>query len=427
MPGIDGEVDVAIIGAGAAGIAAARHLLGRSRLSVLVLEAGSRIGGRAHTVRVPGTEIPIDLGCAWLHGARTNAWTRIAGEHGFEVDRMPAPWNRDDDMLRLTPDEHQRYSEAADAFYERVSARHDAGPDCAMGDLIEPTDRWHPLLDAISTYVSGAELDRVSCRDHDEYQPGDGPDWRVVAGYGTLISAYGADLPVVLDAAATSIDHTDRRVVRVDTERGRVCAKAVVVTASTSVLAAELIRFRPALPDKIAAAAKLPLGVANKIYLGLDGVDIIAPETYKIGSILTARTGAYHLRPFGRPVIECFYGGELARDLEAGGEAAFADHATGELVELFGSGIKAHLSPIRSTAWAGAPYIGGSYSYAVPGASDCRAVLARAVDDRLFFAGEACSPHKNTTAHGAYESGIAAAQAVLAALVPASAATTTGP
>ena len=340
---------------------------------------------------------------------------------------MPAPWNRDDDMLRLTPDERQSYSEVADAFYERVSARHDAGPDCAMGDLIEPTDRWRPPAGCDQHLCQRCGTRSRVVRDHDEYQPGDGP--RLAGGRGLRHADLGlrSRLPVVLDAAATSIDHTDRNVVRVDTERGRVCAKAIVVTVSTSVLAAELIRFRPALPDKIAAAAKLPLGVANKIYLGLDRADTIAPETYKIGSILTARTGAYHLRPFGRPVIECFYGGELARDLEAQGKAAFRGSCDGRARRALRQ--RRESTPVpdpldgvgRRALHRWLIFLCGARSLGLPGGPGA------AVDDRLFFAGEACSPHKNTTAHGAFESGVAAAEAVLAALLPATAAMTTRP
>ena len=411
-----GEIDVVIIGAGAAGIAAARHLMVHPALSVLVVEAGRRIGGRAFTSMDAGPGIPLDLGCAWLHGARTNRWTAIAPEAGFTIDRTPAPWNQDEGMLQLGPDDLSNYAATSEAFYEQVETRSISEPDCAMGALIAPGERWHPLLDAISTFVSGAELERVSCRDHEAYQPGEGPDWRVVEGYGALVCAYGAPVRIMLDTAAIRIDHTGADRIRIETTRGPLLARAVVTTVSTDVLAAPAIEFLPALTDKLAAAAKLPLGLANKLYLRLGQPGTIAPETYRLGSAHRAATGAYHLRPFGRPVIEAFYGGSLARDLEAGGTGGFVDFATEELVGLFGSGIKADLSPLRSTAWAGEEFIRGSYSYAVPGAAGCRATLAAPVDDRLFFAGEACSPHKSTTAHGAFESGVTAADAVLDAL-----------
>jgi len=92
------------------------------------------------------------------------------------------------------------------------------------------------------------------------------------------------------------------------------------------------------------------------------------------------------------------------------------DFAAGELTRLLGSEIRKRMAPLASTAWQRDPWARGSYSYALPGHADDRAVLAAPVDDRLFFAGEACSPNFFSTAHGAWLSGIAAAEAALASL-----------
>jgi monoamine oxidase len=132
-------------------------------------------------------------------------------------------------------------------------------------------------------------------------------------------------------------------------------------------------------------------------------------DGHLIGNSNRTATGSYHLRPFGRPLIEGFFGGRLAHELEAAGSGAFFDFAVAELVELFGSGIRAHLHPLIQTGWARDPRALGSYSYALPGHADARAALAAPVDGRVFFAGEACSPHDFTTAHGAYQTGIEAA------------------
>jgi monoamine oxidase len=96
--------------------------------------------------------------------------------------------------------------------------------------------------------------------------------------------------------------------------------------------------------------------------------------------------------------------------------AAMTGFATEELVGLFGSAIRHRLSPLAGSFWRADPFARGSYSYALPGHADDRARLAAPVDDRLFFAGEATSPNFFSTAHGAYETGIAAAKAVLASL-----------
>jgi monoamine oxidase len=192
-------------------------------------------------------------------------------------------------------------------------------------------------------------------------------------------------------------------------------ASAVIVTAPTDVLRAGDLRFHPALPDKIAAAAALPLGLADKLYLKLDGAEEFPKDSHLYGALDSGRTGSYHVRPFGRPLIEVYFGGRFARELEAEGEAAFASFAIGQLASLLGEGMRKRLHPIAATAWARDPYARGSYSHAMPGHAEARSVLAAPIEERLFFAGEACMMHDFSTAHGAYRSGVAAADAVVAA------------
>ena len=413
------RVDVAIIGAGAAGVAAARRLMQRRDVSVLVIEAGDRIGGRAHTIEAAGSGAPMDLGCAWLHSALTNVWTGIAEDSGFTVDRRPAPWDQEGRDLGLTAVDQDSYEKAMNDFYGRIAAAAAGGRDAPLSALVPANSRWRGLLDAVSTYVSGAELEHVSLIDADRYQPGEGDDWRVVEGYGRLVAHHGRDIPAVLNTAVSNIDHTGRDAIRIDTDRGTILARAVIVTVSTGVLAAETIRFRPALPGMVEAASLLPLGLADKLYLAVEQPELFPVEGYCLGSAATGRTAAYHMRPFGRPVIECFYGGELARDLEREGEAAALDFVTSELVGQLGSDVASTIGPLRMTAWGQDRHFRGSYSYAKPGAAAMRARLAEPVDGRLFFAGEACSPERFTTAHGAYETGLAAADAALAGLARA--------
>jgi monoamine oxidase len=122
----------------------------------------------------------------------------------------------------------------------------------------------------------------------------------------------------------------------------------------------------------------------------------------------------YQIRPLGRPAVYCFFGGRFAAALEREGEAAMFAFAADELAGLLGEGIRARLTPLAATAWLGDPWARGSYSYALPGHAEDRARLAAPVGDRLYFAGEATSPNFFSTAHGAYLSGVAAAEAVLA-------------
>lgn len=409
------EVDVAVVGSGSAGIAAARHLQTvRPDLSLVVLEAGSRIGGRAWSVKPPLLDgQPIDLGCGWLHGARTNAWTAIAGKVGLTVDRTPAPWSEGGRRLGGDTPEAQEAAAAIDAFFERAHARGIDLPDGSLAEVLEPGSRWNNRIEAIGTFLNGVELDQASIIDYNRYSPGEGPDWRVREGYGTLISRYGENLPVRLQTPVTLIDHSGADHVVLETSAGALRAKAVIVTVSTNMLANETLRFTPALPGKVEAAAKLPLGLDNKLFLRLpDGIDL-PKDVHAYGS--NARlAGSYQIRPFGTLAIEGYFGGQLARDLEKAGLEAALSFAREELTATFGSDLARQLRAVTISAWAQEAFIGGSYSYARPGAAFQREALASPVDDRLFFAGEACHTTRFSTAHGAYETGITAAEALAA-------------
>jgi monoamine oxidase len=139
-------------------------------------------------------------------------------------------------------------------------------------------------------------------------------------------------------------------------------------------------------------------------------------QTRLFGATDRTATGSYHLRPFGAAMIEGYFGGELARELEA--TNGFAAFALDQLAALLGGDMRKRLHPIAASAWQRDPFARGSYSYARIGCSDLRAVLAAPVDDRLFFAGEACSINDYSTAHGGYRTGVKAAEQVLAVLQP---------
>ena len=125
--------------------------------------------------------------------------------------------------------------------------------------------------------------------------------------------------------------------------------------------------------------------------------------------------GSYHLRPFGQPCIEGFFGGRFAQELEDAGDGALAAQSINEIVALLGSDFRRQLKPLAESRWAHDPFAHGSYSHALPGHAGDRAILAAPVDGRLFFAGEATSPNFFSTAHGAHDSGARAAGEVVAA------------
>jgi monoamine oxidase len=160
----------------------------------------------------------------------------------------------------------------------------------------------------------------------------------------------------------------------------------------------------------------LPLGLADKVFLHLDGAEAFEPDTYVRGDPTRVETGSYNFRPLGRPLIEAYLGGRNAKALEAQGPGASAAFAIEELAALLGSDIRARLRPVAATAWGADPWALGSYSYALPGFACARAAYAAPVQDRIFFAGEAASIHAFSTAHGAFQTGKAAAAQCLAAL-----------
>ncbi|MGY4328518.1 glycine/D-amino acid oxidase-like deaminating enzyme [Bradyrhizobium sp. LB7.2] len=220
------SVDVAIIGAGAAGLGAA-HALAGSGLSVIVLEARNRLGGRAWTVQA-SPEVTFDVGCGWLHSADKNSFVPIARQLNFELNNDLPPWS-DRAFGDAFPEIlRQDFVRAIDQFYDRASEAAEAGEDAPASRYLEPGNRWNPMIDAVSTYVNGCELDQVSLLDMEAYED-TYFNWRVRAGYGTLIAAYGAPCPVALNCNVTLIDHSGQRI-RIETSQGALATDKVIVT-----------------------------------------------------------------------------------------------------------------------------------------------------------------------------------------------------
>ncbi len=406
------DFDIIVIGAGAAGLAAGVRLAA-SPASFIVIEARARSGGRAFTES--SSTYPLDRGCGWLHSADRNPWRALAESAGFTIDKTEPAWGSQAFDLGFSQQDQAAFAEASEAFNTRIFEATSNQRDQAAANLFEPCHRWNPLINAVSTYMSGAALEHISVRDLAHYADSE-INWRIREGYGAAIGAFGAKLPIALNCAVSAIDHSGTRL-RIEASTGVLTAKAVIVTLPSSLLSSGGLQFRPNLPRKREAAEGLPLGIANKLFIGLDQPEDLPVDGHLFGRIDRAETASYHLRPFGRPLIECYFGGALARDLEQAGPDALFAFACDELALLFGNSFRQRLHFITATSWALDPFSRGSYSYAGPGHADARQKLAQSVDDRLFFAGEACSAHHFSTAHGAYETGIAAAEEALAAVL----------
>jgi monoamine oxidase len=404
------NTEVAIIGGGAAGIAAGRRLH-EAKIDCLVIEARARLGGRAWSVK-DDSGFALDLGCGWLHSADRNPWVAIAQAEGYTIDKTSPPWRRPAAQKGFSLEEQRDFSEAMDAFHDRVDEAA-KGPDVAAASVLEPGGRWNCLIMAVGTYISGAELDRVSALDFANYRDS-GVNWRVLEGYGTSIAAAGDKLPAALESAVLCIDHSGKRL-KIKTTKGEITADQAIVTLPSTVIAEEEGLFSPALPQKTQAARGLPLGLADKLFLSLDGAEEFEPGSRLFGAKDRTAMATYHVRPFGRPLIEAYFGGSNAAALEAQGGHAFFDFAASELSGFLGSGFARRIQPLHIHPWGTDPFARGSYSYALPGMAGCRETLAAPIDGRLFFAGEACSKFDFSTAHGGWFTGTAAADEVIAA------------
>src|SRR4051812_17340451 len=248
------DVDVLIIGAGAAGIAAARKLRALGR-QVRVLEAGGRLGGRAWT-ESDSLGARFDQGASWIHVAERNPLPSIARRMGFTLRDAR---RRARDMLLVggqpeTPAERAAHDAACEAWEAAAEARDAAGgPDIPLAAAVPRDGPWDPTVSHwFSTVISGVEAERFSLRDY--VATGlDGANLQVAEGFGTLVARLGDGLPVTLHAPVMRL-RWDGAGVTAEGGWGSLRAAAAIVTVSTGVLAAQGIRFVPELPGAVQAA-----------------------------------------------------------------------------------------------------------------------------------------------------------------------------
>jgi monoamine oxidase len=409
------ERDLVVVGAGAAGLAAARR--GRELgLDPLVLEAKDRIGGRAWTDTF-SLGVPWERGANWLHEAERNLFRRYAYEAGFAYERRRPErrlWSegRFDSALRAELD---AYEESA---RDAIAAAAAAGRDVAAAEVIPPHPRFGPLSEPWFAAMNGIEAARMSTVDAARAAL-TGSAWRVEAGYGALLAHFGREVAVELVTPVERI-RWGARPLQVETARGRLDAAAVLVTVSTNVLASGRIAFEPPLPAaRRDALAAVPTGHANKVALAFARNPFGCEDAFSL-RIEHPRHAAFffEVRPFGRELAIGHLGGQWALEAELAGPDAMAELATAALEHAFGSAVRRQRRDFAATAWCRDPEILGGYSCALAGEAHRRPVLAEPLDERLFFAGEACSLGAFGTVHGAAETGIAAAEAVAQRLQP---------
>ena len=417
--GASGNPDVVVVGAGSAGLAAARTLLDEG-LSVVVLEAAGRVGGRAWT-ESDTFGVPFDHGCSWVMGPADLPYVAMAREWGFTLHNH----NSAGESLfvgdrKASSQERGEYDRAWEAINRALNEAGRDGLDVAASSVV-PSDM--PFSGVSQTWMGAmdfsVDFDELSTLDNWNF--GDtGAYYMIREGYGTLVARDGSGLPVKLETPVTAIDWSGEGVA-VETPSGTVRARACIVTVSTGVLGSGDISFAPALPLwKQEAIDRLPMGLLMKIALEFDGQRFGLGDnnwlTYHVENVLPARACYFLTFPFSFDLMIGFTGGRFGRELAAAGSGAAVDFALGELAAIFGSDVHKHFVRGLATDWDSNPWTRGAYAAAVPGHHGARDELARPVADRIFFAGEATAAPWYQLAGGAWLNGRSVAREVAATL-----------
>ncbi|MCA9980280.1 MAG: FAD-dependent oxidoreductase [Anaerolineales bacterium] len=440
------QAETIVIGAGMAGIMAARTLQAAGR-EVLVLEARPRVGGRTHTDYSLGTA--VDLGAAWIHGADGNPLLPYAKKYG--IDHAPT------DFINRSRTAVQAYAADGrpldmDAFtdgqwlangawalahgsllHPRPDPAHRTLREFLENDLPRPADLspdaekgfyyWSTVL---YEYLCAADWDTIDVKLNEGQHFGfPGGDLLLYGGgYTKIIERFVAELAVVVNTAVESITLTADGV-RLQTNNGDYTAQNAIVTVPLGVLKAGHLRFEPALPPaKQQAIQRIGFGHYEKLALRFD--QFYWPrDKQRFNYISTGEPTLFNVwlntgHYTGEPVIVAYHAGRRARRINEWDDATFVAEARRVMQRIFGDNgfgqIPEPEAYVRTT-WQQDPFSNGSYSFDQIGqlVTD-RETLAEPVGQRLFFAGEATHPHFYASVHGAYETGIRAAQEVLGAV-----------
>jgi monoamine oxidase len=410
-----GNVDVVIVGAGAAGIAAARRIVAFGKRCALV-EAADRVGGRCIT----NTSIfgaPYDRGAHWIHTPETNPVAKLAPRTGLEVYLAPPGQKvrigrrnaREGEMEDFLATMVRSNSAIADA------ARGKTDVNCAQA-LPRDLGEWRATVEfVLGPYGFAKDLADISAADFAKSVERDvGAYCR--QGFGALLAKLAEGLPVQLSTPVKQINTWTRSRVEIQTEKGTLAAHYAIVTVSTNVLTAGKIKFGPEPRRQLDAAAKLELGSYDHIALELPGNpysllrDELVFEKAERGRIATA---ALLANVSGTPLALVEVAGKFGRELAAKGEAEMVAFALDWLTGLYGADIRKAVKRTHATRWNSEPWVLGACSAATPGGQPSRKILTEPHRDRIWLAGEAAHETLWGTVAGAWESGERAADAVL--------------
>ena len=442
------RVEVLIVGAGVAGLAAARALH-ECGVEAVVVEARDRIGGRILTQRDPAIPVPIELGAEFVHGSAPELKELIGEARLLSYDIEGRRYRVRGSTLEAVSDFYRQI----DLVMKRLDAKRH--PDRSFAEFLDgkPGGRRLALARKLTLqYVEGfhaadpaliserALADGGSPRgDEREMRMG-----RILSGLDGVPGwlASGITDRVRLSTAVTSVVW-DERSVRVELRRGDgaaasdVEARAAIVTVPLGVLRARpdepgAIRFEPALTMKQGAIDTLEMGSVVRIALRMR-------ERFWASERLAKRLGDESLDrlnflhggdgdfpvwwttyPVHSPLLVAWQGGVRARRLAERGSGEIAGAAVRSLAAIFRMSRRSVEQMIEGTwthDWEHDPFSRGAYSYARVGGADSSGRLAQPVRTTLFFAGEASDAEgRNGTVHGAIASGRRAAKQIQRAL-----------
>jgi len=406
-----GAIDVVIIGAGAAGIAAARKIAAAGG-RCLVIEATDHIGGRCFT-DLKSFGVPYDRGAHWIYLPDQNPLTKLAPRRGLDI--YPAPPSQKVRVGRRDA----REGELEDFLAAQVRTTRAIADIARKADIPSaqavPADlgEWRSTVEfVLGPYICGKDLAQVSSSDLARASERNAAAF-CKQGFGALLAALAQGLPVQLATPAKSID--TRRTLTVETAKGAITARAAIVTVPTNVVASGGLKFTSELGHRqIDAFSRLSLGSYDHIALELDGNPLgIESDDLIFEKSAGTHTAAILANVSGTPLAVVDVGGAFGRDLSAHGEAAMVDFASEWLAGLYGAEVKKAIKRTHATRWNSEPFTLGAWSAAVPGSQFARRQFLEPISDDVWYAGEAAHETLWGTVGGAWESGERAADAVI--------------
>lgn len=409
------DFDVLIVGAGAAGIAAARRLAAAGRRYV-VIEAADHIGGRCVTdTKTFG--VPFDRGAHWIYLPDSNPVTKLTPRGGIDI--YPAPESQ---KVRIGL-RYAREGELEDFLSVQVRTTRAIDEAARKADIsceqAVPNDLgdWRGAVEfVLGPYACAKDLAKVSSLDFSRSAERNRAAF-CKQGFGAMLAALGHGLNIHLATPATAVDA--RSAITVQTAKGTITARTAIVTVPTSVIAAGGLRLPDLNRQAIDAFGRLSLGSYDHIALelagnplGLDSDDLVFEKS------ADTHTAAILANVSGTALCVVDVAGSFGRDLSAQGEAAMIDFAANWLARLYGSEVRNAIGRKHATRWNSNPFALGAWSAAAPGSQSARRQLLQPIADDVWYAGEAAHETLWGTVGGAWESGERAADAALRRLGP---------